>query len=566
MDSFGFFLTCLLWIIPIQSLEAVGAWRDQTQQVLKGQQPHRVAIIGAGSAGSSAAYYLNKFSSDANTPTDITVFERSSYIGGRSTTVNVFSNPLEPVEVGGSVFVEVNKNLVNAAKEFGLETNRLQDSRPTQQDGAAAERLGIWNGEEFIFTQSDSSPSWWNTAKLLWKYGMAPVRTQRLMKSTVGTFLKMYEAPHFPFRSLSRVALDLGLTAITGSTGEQYLDENGIAPPFSTDIIQASTRVNYAQNLPLIHGLETMVCMATDGAKAVKGGNWQIFAGMIDSSGADVRLNTSVTDIYPKPDGTFEIASQGGDQSTTTSSVPPGILADPSTSETFDTVILAAPLQYSKIDISPPPAHIPDAIPYVTLHVTLFTSPYRLNPSFFNLSTTAKVPNVVLTTLAPDDHPGSSRQGVGSPGFFSISTLRTVTNPSSPRPRREEYLYKIFSPEAMQAKYIHSLLDNIPSTDSTDAENDADTPDPITWIHHHRWHSYPYLYPRVTFDDPELTPASGRGGGLWYTSGIESFIATMETSSLMGMNVARLVVDGWTGVMGREREGDNEEKESGETA
>jgi len=32
---------------------------------------------------------------------------------------------------------------------------------------------------------------------------------------------------------------------------------------------------------------------------------------------------------------------------------------------------------------------------------------------------------------------------------------------------------------------------------------------------------------------------------VWYTSGIESFISTMETSSLMGMNVARLVVDGW---------------------
>jgi prenylcysteine oxidase/farnesylcysteine lyase len=32
---------------------------------------------------------------------------------------------------------------------------------------------------------------------------------------------------------------------------------------------------------------------------------------------------------------------------------------------------------------------------------------------------------------------------------------------------------------------------------------------------------------------------------LWYTSGIERFISTMETSALMGKNVARLVVDGW---------------------
>ena len=49
---------------------------------------------------------------------------------------------------------------------------------------------------------------------------------------------------------------------------------------------------------------------------------------------------------------------------------------------------------------------------------------------------------------------------------------------------------------------------------------------------------------------------------MWYTSGIESFISTMETSSLMGMNVARLVVDGWrekvsNGRVGTRPEGDN---------
>ena len=44
---------------------------------------------------------------------------------------------------------------------------------------------------------------------------------------------------------------------------------------------------------------------------------------------------------------------------------------------------------------------------------------------------------------------------------------------------------------------------------------------------------------------------------MWYTSGIESFISTMETSSLMGMNVARLVVDRWNG----KGKGDEEREE-----
>ena len=64
----------------------------------------------------------------------------------------------------------------------------------------------------------------------------------------------------------------------------------------------------------------------------------------------------------------------------------------------------------------------------------------------------------------------------------------------------------------------------------------------ITWQHNKMWHSYPYLSPRVTYDDPQLD----ENGKLWYTSGIESFISTMETSSLMGHNVAQLIVDGWS--------------------
>jgi len=60
---------------------------------------------------------------------------------------------------------------------------------------------------------------------------------------------------------------------------------------------------------------------------------------------------------------------------------------------------------------------------------------------------------------------------------------------------------------------------------------------PISWYYPKVWHSYPYEHPRVTFEDPELAR------GFYYTSGIESFISTMETSALMGMNVAQLIVD-----------------------
>ncbi|CZR57547.1 related to prenylcysteine lyase [Phialocephala subalpina] len=471
----------------------------------------RIAIIGAGAAGSSTAYYLQQNANKSGIPINITVFERSSYVGGRSTTVNAYGNPLEPVELGASIFVEVNTILKNSSEAFGL--------RPREQtEGGDKELLGIWNGKQFVFEQQDSGWYYWDIAKLLWKYGLAPIRTQRLMQSTVGKFRKLYEFPFFPFRTLSDRVFDLGLTEVTALTGEQLLKENNIGAPFTTDIIQASTRVNYGQNLNVIHGLETMVCMAINGAMQIEGGNWRIFAGMLNSSQALTLLNTTVSSIT-KNSGRYSIK-------TTTPSLDS--LDIHTNTEPFDTVILAGPYQYSNISIEDGLLkRTPDTIPYVTLHVTLFTSPRSISGSFFNLTAGTAVPTTILTTLPADEVPPNASHGVGSAGFWSISTLRTVINPSTLEP---EHLYKIFSPSPITPSFLSKLLNTTISPDFSLNED-------LTWFYPHVWQSYPYEYPRVTFEDPELAR------GFYYTGGMESFISTMETSALMGMNVARLVVD-----------------------
>jgi prenylcysteine oxidase/farnesylcysteine lyase len=220
-----------------------------------------------------------------------------------------------------------------------------------------------------------------------------------------------------------------------------------IAGPFTTDIIQASTRVNYGQNLGLIHGLETMVCMAIEGAMQIEGGNWQIFDGMLKASNAAVLLNTSVDSITKNPRGAFNIKASSQDA---------GSDVKYTRESSFDTVVLAAPLQFSIIDIENGLLkHTPDTIPYVTLHVTLFTSPYTLSPTFFNLLPDAEVPSTILTTIPPDEVPENPEDGVGSPGFFSISTLRKVINPKT---NQKEYLYKIFSPKEVTSKFVSDIL------------------------------------------------------------------------------------------------------------
>ena len=491
---------------------------------------HRIAIIGAGAAGSSTAYHLQQFAAHSAISLDVTIFESLSRIGGRTTTVNALDDPTYPAEVGASIFVEVNHILVDAARELGLTTLVLGADRLEESKYA----IGIWDGKEFVYKSTNDDLGWMDMVKMLWRYGLAPLQTQRLMKSTLAKFLTMYDAPVFPWKSLTEVAMQLGLLDATASTGQQFLKDNGVGERFAREIIQASTRVNYGQNLGLIHGLETMVCMATDGAMAVEGGNWRIFDGMVKRSQALVRLNTSVEGITALEKGGYKLVlpeTQGEHDS-----------SDRIEEDEFDTVVIAAPFQYSGIKVSPPLPQPPDEIPYVTLHVTLLTSPHRLSPTFFSRGPSSplseqdydSIPKMIVTTLPPGLALGSSARGVGPTGFWSVSTIRTVqANASS-----TQHLYKIFSPEPLTAAFLSRLLDFPPPSATDGAGIGHVGKEHVSWYHEKKWHSYPYEYPRVTFEDSNLD-----GRGLWYTSGMESFISTMETSALMGKNVARLIVD-----------------------
>ena len=364
------------------------------------------------------------------------------------------------------------------------------------------------------------------------------------MKSTTGRFFRMYDEPVFPFESLDAAAARVGLVDFTAATGTQILKQGGVSEKFSREIVQASTRVNYGQNLGGIHGLETMVCMATDGAMAIKGGNWHIFDAMVNASGANIRLNNKVQTVSKKENGAYSIK-------TTREALPEDSNQSHELNhEEFDTIILATPFQFSDISFSPPLTNPPDEIPYVTLHVTLFTSPHRLSPSFFNFdsSTSAnEVPDMVLTTLPEGVDLGAQKgkHGVGPAGFWSVSLLRKIEMEDGP----PQFLYKIFSPEKLTASWMSELLDlagpGIPTNDKDNrlASIERLSKHDVSWAYEKVWHSYPYELPRLTFERIRLEGEAFDPRGIWYTSGIESFISTMETSALMGKNVARLIVD-----------------------
>ncbi|KAL7797267.1 hypothetical protein V8C37DRAFT_370547 [Trichoderma ceciliae] len=510
-----------------------------SKEEVKPKGIRNVAIIGAGAAGASAAYHLRQYADEADVKVNVTIFEKTSRIGGRTLTVGAFDDPMQPVELGASIFVAVNHILYNGTKKFNLSVDS-----DYQVASGKDEITAIWDGESFVYETTDGTSWWWDAGKLWWRYGMSPYRAVNLVKEVVGKFLKLYEQPYFPFRSLTARAYELGLVKITAVTGEQFLAQNKIDERFSRHIIQAATRVNYASNLAYLHGLETMVSFATDDAMSVNGGNWHIFEEMVKNSGATMYQNTAVSSIAFAKDKTsssapkYEISTT----SASSSSTEPEVVGT-----AFDDVIIASPWQFSNIEAGEGVIkHHIEEIPYTKLHVTLFTSPFTLHPEFFKLRPGSKAPSNVYTTLAEGEKAKEGAEGVGKTGFYSVSTLRTAINPKT---NKTEFVYKIFSPKPVTPHFLSDLLGvTVPETFTTASgekgggEDENSGVDPISWYYPHWFYSYPIELPRVTFQDPIL------GSGLYYTSGIESFISTMETSALMGMNVARLIVDDAAGI------------------
>ena len=138
-------------------------------------------------------------------------------------TVQPYSDPEAiPTELGASIFVKINSILHDATAEFDLPI-------ANRDNGVQNGQLAVWDGDKFVYQQNEDSWQWWNLAKLFWKYGTAPYQTQKLMKESIATFLKLYEEPWFPFRSLTQRTFELGLEKWTAVTGEQFLKEHGVS-------------------------------------------------------------------------------------------------------------------------------------------------------------------------------------------------------------------------------------------------------------------------------------------------------------------------------------------------
>ncbi|KAJ3274005.1 hypothetical protein HDV01_003675 [Terramyces sp. JEL0728] len=267
----------------------------------------KVAVIGSGAAGASLVYFLKK--EGIYNYTD--VYERGDVIGGRAKAMKVRLKACDgcneysiSIELGASIFASANRYLMEAKREFDLEVKSNKEKKQASQQA----KFGIWNGRWVYYDAS--SVSWWSSAKLIWTYGLSPIKVSQICKELVGKFLGIYQ--HLESRDYW-----------INSANE--IDRLGV-----NDSITRNIYLNDAANL---HAFSCLVGFYTslDEMFTIKDGNYKLYEHMLE--GSSVHLGTTVTEVEKTKDGFKLSFEKGGEKS----------------SKVYDKVVLATPMESSGI-------------------------------------------------------------------------------------------------------------------------------------------------------------------------------------------------------------------------
>jgi hypothetical protein len=297
----------------------------------------RIAIIGAGITGASAAYHLH-LASPSNA--SITIFESDSRVGGKVASLPIpDTNNRTFFETGAPHFFTDDRCLVQAAEELDL---HLKDNRFAAygEDGPYHWRKpsGVWDGEKITGTPSlilhlrlwldvfgltslmdpvrirpwnsfwdnlralwlgqlelDSRlqascnleyPSWWSRIHMRWEYGLSPVRFRLAAHGVVRRWNAFGSEVYIGFN-------DDFMT----QSGTDYLTSIHISERFQIEVIQPCVRARYAQNLADVRGLDAIMACRESKETSIREGNVRLVERTITSSKATLQLNTKVIRI-----------------------------------------------------------------------------------------------------------------------------------------------------------------------------------------------------------------------------------------------------------------------------
>lgn len=330
------------------------------------------------------------------------------------------------VNIGGETF-EAGASIIHPKNYYVSNfTSLLKLKRRLSDDSHS---LGVWDGKRFVVKtlRADSKLPFMNkfvplinSVKLFWRYGFSLLRMQSFVETMLTDFLKYYESSDSRpvFSRVEDMVKWSGLYNLTRRTLEEELIDAGLSSLLIQELVTVITRINYGQSVQM-SGLAGAVSLAGSGGGlwAVEGGNWQMAAGLINSSDVELHLNEEIQSVshlgmY------YELNSTKGN------------------SYDCQVTAFATPLDELNIRFDPP-----ISVPERKLQHT-YTTFIRglLNPAYFGLRTVTEVPDLVGTLEDPNIP------------FSCVAVLKKHS--------REEMTYKMFSRKPLD----DALLDQVFST------------------------------------------------------------------------------------------------------
>ncbi|XP_078406711.1 prenylcysteine oxidase 1-like [Cetorhinus maximus] len=448
--------------------------------------PKKIAIVGAGIGGSSAAYFLRR---EFGHNVKIDVYEKGT-IGGRLATVTVNG---QQYEIGGSVIHPLNLHMQDFVKHLGLKHRK-----------GVPEKVALFNGEQFVFEESD----WYlqDLFKMWWRYGFSLLRLQMWVEEIVEKFMRIYkyQSHGYAFSTVEEMLQSLGGERFINMTRRpvaETLQELGISQRFIDEIVAAITRVNYGQSatIPAFVGAVSIAGVQA-GLWAVEGGNKLVCSQLLDSAKAHV-IHATVTSISLHPSGDnslyqvkYENEDEGG-------------------YDFYDIVVIATPLHQETTnitfsDLTPPVTDFPGHYQHMIVSIVHG----YLNSSYFGFPDPKLFPIAAIVTT-------------DSPKLFMFSTSSicpvNITSNYRRKPTQEAAVWKVFSPSPLTKEQLKTLFRSYYSVQVTD------------------WLAYP-LYTSVKEIPPIILHDN-----LYYLNGIEWTASSMEMSAIAAKNIALLGYNRW---------------------
>jgi prenylcysteine oxidase / farnesylcysteine lyase len=430
-----------------------------------------IGIVGAGIAGCSAAYFLRK---EFPANTQITIYESESRIGGRIQTTYFAGTQ---VELGATFIHSSNRMLIHLTEAVSLKQSPLYSNAITP---GTQRTVGIWNGADFVIQIPSSGAKAF--VKLAIRYGLPLVRLAKLMREVLARWERIYEllAADQIFLNVQEMMSALRLLSFTQISTDVLLSTHNISAKLSDELSGSIINAIYNQDRGINSFAGSLAHIAAGLAggtsSAVQGGNDQLCNKLLAFASATVRMPNRISSIRTGSEGRIVLSDESGQ------------------SDTFDAVIIAAPLQSSRISLDNVWTKHLRFIPNASQGVTVTFVEGQLSPASFHLPSTARIPDQILSPSTDDSS-------------FSVISL-VGRSPVSMLP-------------------VYKLSSRLPLSDQTLRHMFYRMNDCMSL----KWNAYPQMV-TTTIETPFKLDK-----GLYYINSMEPVASTLETEVVASKNV-----------------------------